>query len=488
MTWVDRHVSRTGTGAAEQAPDLPRAGMDLGGLVVRPREPQRRADVDVLTGLPGRRTLEQAMSDTLLRARPDKHGVGLVVCGVDRFSTVNYRLGRDGGDEVLRQTARRIASAVTGRGVLHRLGGDEFAVLVPELRHPGDLRAVAATMLREARRPLTVACPRPPALTRGLVVPVGGGGPAEPREQETVAATLSIGVASVGWDGASRDLMREADLALHCAKDSGRDRVVVFDERIRAAADAAVESERRLRRALAEGQLRLYLQPVVDLGTGEQVSSEGLMRLVDGRGSVRLPGSFMDVAEDRGLVSEIDRWGIARATELLAQDAAPAIAVNLSARSFDRIDVAGRVAAALEERGLDPARLHLEVTESSLALSQSAAVDALTSLREYGCHVSIDDFGTGYSSLAYLSTYPADALKIDRGFVAGLGRTSREDAVVQAVITLGHAHGMTVVAEGVERQEQARMLLQMGCDQAQGWYFGRPQDPSGRRPTAQHPD
>ncbi len=351
---------------------------------------------------------------------------------------------------------------------------------MPELRHPGDLRAVAATMLREARRPLTVTRTWRAEQSRAWTAPVGGGGPAEPLEEETVAATLSIGVASVGWDGASRDLVREADLAMHRAKDHGRDRVVVFDERIRAGADAVVVSERRLRRALADGQLRLFLQPIVDLGTGEQVGSEGLMRLVDGRGNVRLPSSFIDIAEDRGLVSEIDRWGIARATELLARDAALSIAVNLSARSFDRIDVAGRVAAALDERGIDPARLHLEVTESCLALSESAAVGALTSLREYGCHVSIDDFGTGYSSLAYLSTYPADALKIDRAFVAGLGRTAREDAVVQSVITLGHAHGMTVVAEGVERQEQARMLLQLGCDHAQGWYFGRPQDPCGR--------
>ncbi|WP_380166726.1 putative bifunctional diguanylate cyclase/phosphodiesterase [Jannaschia sp. R86511] len=474
---MDRSASRTGTGAVEQAQDLARAAMDLGGLVVQPRSPGRRADGDELTGLPGRTTLERLLADALLRARPDKHGVGLVVCGVDRLSTINYRLGRDGGDDVLRQTALRLTRAVGPRGVLHRLGGDEFAVLVPELRHPGDLRAVAAAMLREARRPLRVLT-APPAPGRSGAA-LGGGGPVDPLSEETVTATLSIGVASVGWDGATRDLVREADLALHRAKDHGRDRLVVFDESIRAEADAALESERRLRRALAEEQLRLYLQPIVDLGTGECVGSEALVRLVDGRGSVRLPVSFIDIAEDRGLVSEIDRWAIARATDLLARDAAPAVAVNLSARSFDRIDVAGRVAAALEERAVDPARLHLEVTESSLALSESAAVATLRSLREYGCHVSIDDFGTGYSSLAYLSTYPADSLKIDRAFVAGLGRTTREDAVVQAVITLAHAHGMTVVAEGVERQEQARMLLQMGCDQAQGWYFGRPQDPDG---------
>jgi diguanylate cyclase (GGDEF)-like protein len=433
--------------------------MDLGGLVVRPRRPQRREDRDPLTGLPGRPSLEHRMADALLRSRPDKHGVGIVLCGVDRFSTVNYRLGRDGGDEVLCLTAARLTRAVVGRGTLYRLGGDEFAVLVDELRHPGDLRAVAAAMLRAVRPPLSVA---------------GG---------ETVATTLSIGVASVGWDGASRDLLREADLALHRAKDTGRDRVVVFDETIRAGADHAVAAERRLRRALLDDQLRLYLQPIVDLGTGDQVGSEGLARLVDGRGSVQLPAAFMAVAEDRGLISDIDRWGISRAVRLLSQDAAPAIAVNLSARTFDRIDVTGRVAGALEESGVDPGRLHLEVTESSLALSESSVAASLRSLRDYGCHVSIDDFGTGYSSLSYLSTYPADALKIDRSFVHGLGRSGREDAIVQAVITLGHAHGMLVVAEGVERQEQARMLLHMGCDLAQGWYFGRPADPDDAAPA-----
>jgi diguanylate cyclase (GGDEF)-like protein len=428
--------------------------MDLGGLVVRPRRPQRGTDRDELTDLPGRVTLERRMQDAFVRSRPDRHGVGLVLCGLDRLSMINYRLGRDGGDEVLRLTAARLNRAVVGRGALFRLGGDEFAVLVDELRHPGDLRAVAASMLRAVRPALAVA------------------------NGETVATTVSLGVASVGWDGASRDLLREADLALHRAKDSGRDRVVVFDEAIRAGADEAVVAERRLRRALSEDQLRLYLQPIVDLGTGDHVASEGLVRLVDARGTVQLPAAFMQVAEDRGLISDIDRWGISRAAQLLAEDVAPAIAVNLSARTFDRIDVSGRVAAALEERGVDPSRLHLEVTESSLALSESSVAATLRALRGYGCHVSIDDFGTGYSSLAYLSTYPADALKVDRAFVQGLGRSTREDAVVQTVITLGHAHGMLVVAEGVERQEQARMLLQMGCDLAQGWYFGRPVDPS----------
>lgn len=435
--------------------------MDLGGLVVRPRRPQRSGEVDGLTGLPGRDALERRVADAFGRARPDKHGVGVVLCGIDRFSTLNYRLGRDGGDEVLRQTGLRLARAVAGRGVLFRLGGDEFAVLVAALRHPGDLRALAAAMLREVRHPMSVL---------GLDPDHG---------TETVSTTISVGVASVGWDGAHRDLLREADLAQHRAKDTGRDRLVVFDEQIRAGADAALDSERRLRRALALGHMRMHLQPVVDLATGDHVCSEGLVRLVDGRGAVQLPGTFIGVAEDRGLVSEIDRWGIARAAELLAADAAPAVAVNLSARTFDRIDVVGRVAAALEERGVDPGRLHLEVTESSLALSGGAVVSALRSLRGYGCHVSIDDFGTGYSSLAHLAEYPADTLKIDTSFVAGLGRGAREDAVVQAAVDLGHSHGMLVVAEGVEREEQARMLLQMGCDRGQGWFFGRPVDPRG---------
>ena len=408
---------------------------------------------DPLTALPGRVALERDLALATERGRRELHGVGIVVCGLDRLSLANYRLGHDGGDEVLRGTAARVARSVAGQGSLYRLGGDEFAVLVRCLRHPGDLRATATAMLRAVRQPL----------------PTSSG--------DTVSTSISIGLASVGWDGAGRDLLREADLALHRAKDTGRDRLVVFDEKIRAGADSALAAERRLRHALRERQLRLFLQPIVDLGTGDQVASEGLIRIVDERGTVIMPDTFIGVAEDRGLVSEIDRWALVRAAELLARDAAPAVAVNVSARSFERLDVPGRVAAALGEREVAPRRLHLEVTETSLADSEAGVVQALAALREFGCQVSIDDFGTGWSSLALLASYPADTLKIDRSFVAGLGRGTREDAVVQAIVTVGHAHGLLVLAEGVERQEQARQLLGMGCDLAQGWYFGRPQDP-----------
>ncbi|MFC5380742.1 putative bifunctional diguanylate cyclase/phosphodiesterase [Aquipuribacter nitratireducens] len=431
----------------------PRAAMDLGGLLVRPRRPAGEGGTDPLTGLPGRGVLERRTADALQRGRSERRGVGLVVCGVDRLSTVNYRLGRDGGDEVLRLVAERLGRVVTGRGTLHRLAGDEFALLVEDLRHPGDLRSVAAGMLRAVRHPLTTG--------RG----------------DMVATSVSLGVASVGWDGAERDLLREADLAMHRAKDAGRDRVVVFDERLRAHAESAAEAERRLRAALRDGELRLHLQPIVDLATGDQVASEGLVRLVDSHGAVTMPSDFISVAEDRGLVSEIDRWALARGVALLAADVVPAVTVNLSARTFDRIDVPGRVVAAVEERGVDPSRLHLEITESTLAASETTVVQALEQLRAFGCGIAVDDFGTGYSSLAHLAGYPADTLKIDRSFVQGLGRTTREDAVVQAVIAIAHAHDMLVVAEGVERQEQARQLLAMGCDRAQGWYFGRPVDP-----------
>ncbi len=410
-------------------------------------------DDDPLTGLSGRSALERDLLAAAGHGRIKLRGVGVVLAGMDRLNLINYRLGYEGGDEVLRETAARLARAVAGSGQLYRLGGDEFAVLVAGLRHPGDLRAAATSMLRAARHPLAT----------------GSG--------DTVSTSISIGLASVGWDGADRDLLREADLALHRAKDTGRDRLVVFDETIRAEADTALDAERRLRRGLREDQLRLFLQPIVDLGTGEQVASEGLVRIVDARGVVSMPDSFIEVAEDRGLVSEIDRWCIVRAAELLRRDLTPAVAVNISARSFERLDVPGRVAAALEERQVDPGRFHLEVTETAIAATGTGVVQALAALRGFGCQVSIDDFGTGYSSLAHLATYPADTVKIDRSFVAGLGRGSREDAVVQAIVTLGHAHGLLVVAEGVERQEQARQLLQMGCDLAQGWYFGRPADP-----------
>lgn len=416
-------------------------------------ELRRLALTDPVTGLGNRTRLEQRLEAALAAAGPEHH-VGLLLLDLDRFKIVNDSLGHVAGDELLVEVGRRLDSLVPRGSLVCRIGGDEFAVLLDPAPGSAALLVIATTVRERLSEPFELS------------------------DGATLVTTASVGVTGCSSPGRSVvDLYREADLALYQAKDAGRDMCAVFDDALRARADERIEAERRLRTALAHDGVRLHLQSVVDLAAGKQVAAEALARLEHPVLGLLQPGEFISVAEDTGLIVEVD----ARITELavarLARPDVPTdlrIAVNVSARTLDDATYLRRLAAALDRHGVAADRVLVELTESSLLDATGRRAREVHRLKELGVQVGLDDFGTGYSALAYLDRFPLDFLKIDRSFVARLGTGDRADAVVSAIVTLAHAHGLVVTAEGVETEEQAAALRGFGCDRGQGWLFGRP--------------
>jgi diguanylate cyclase (GGDEF)-like protein/PAS domain S-box-containing protein len=422
---------------------------------------ERLAMTDSVTGLANRAQLEEWLRSALARlpsngdALPSA-AVSLLLLDLDRFKLVNDSLGHPVGDTLLVEVARRLEDVVQGCARVARLGGDEFVVL---LEGAGEAAAVelANRIVEDLRRP--------------YLLPAG--------HQVTTTCTVGIGVATTSRRTPS-DLLREADLALYRAKDAGRDRVALCDDELRAQAVVRMNLEGRLRAALAHGGLHLDLQPVVDLDDERVVAAEALVRVRDCDGSVLEPAAFIEMAEETGLVAELDAWVAAEAVRLLSclDLGSAAIAVNVSGRTLQEPRFADELAAALRRHGVDGTRLLVEITERVLLDSTQEVHRSLDALRALGVSVGIDDFGTGYSALAYLQRLPLDFLKIDRSFIARLGDgDERAEATVRAIVDLAHAHDLVVTAEGVETPGQAAALRAAGCDRAQGWLFGRPETP-----------
>lgn len=425
---------------------------------------ERLALTDPVTGLANRRQLSRWVDSALTRIDPEAPGaVALLMLDLDRFKTVNDSLGHHIGDELLVQVAHRlrVGAAADPRWSVARIGGDEFVVLLEGLSGPEPAEQAAREVLALLAEPVQ--------LDSG----------------HRMTTTVSVGIALATDPTHTREnLLREADLALYAAKDAGRNGYALCDVRLRDAVQLRVATESRLREALEDGRLAVHLQPVVDLADGSVVSFEALVRLVDPDGSLVLPGEFIQVAEDTGLVADVDRFVLAEGLRLLSShprlvaDPSLRLSVNLSGRTLQHPGLAETVAAGLAEHGVLGSRLTLEITERSLLEDNPQVHDTMSSLRALGAALAIDDFGTGYSALAYLRTFDLQQLKVDRSFVAGLG-DEVATATVQAIIDVAHAHRLEVVAEGVEEQWQAEQLRSMGCDQAQGWLFGRPAPADG---------
>jgi EAL domain-containing protein (putative c-di-GMP-specific phosphodiesterase class I) len=311
-----------------------------------------------------------------------------------------------------------------------------------------------------------------------------------PDSGEMLVCPASLGIAGTeGRPMGVTDLLREADIALYRAKDSGRDRFVLFDDGLRARVLGRQHAERRLREALEQDLLVLEYQPIVDFVGGRIVGAEALIRMkdVDDGGKLLGPDMFIDVAEDTGLVVEVDSWVIEAAIRQVAawgdrigKDGVPPwVAINVSPRSMEHPRVVRRLVDAVKDGEVPKDRIKVELTEHSFLGALPGSEASLLSLMAAGVPVGIDDFGTGYSAMAYLQRFDLDFMKIDRSFVANVGQAERADAVVTAIVDLAHAHGMRVTAEGVETTRQARRLREIGCDYAQGYHFGRP-GPPGR--------
>jgi EAL domain-containing protein (putative c-di-GMP-specific phosphodiesterase class I) len=304
-----------------------------------------------------------------------------------------------------------------------------------------------------------------------------------------VFVSVSLGIA-VARDPEQRPeaLLRDADAAMYLAKDRGRARFEVFDEAMRDESTERLLLENALRRAPERGELRALYQPIVRLADGAMVAAEALVRWDHPERGLLEASQFVPLAEETGSIIPVGGWVLVEACRQAASWSgnciAPAVSVNLSARQLSRPDLVDAVDRALRDSGLNPDRLWLEITESVLMEDADTAVAALERLRALGVHLCVDDFGTGYSSLAYLRRFPVDALKVDRSFVSGLGEDPEDSAIVEAVVSMAHSLHLSVVAEGVETDEQLARLRDLGCELAQGFYFAAPVPASALDPFA----
>jgi len=415
---------------------------------------------DDLTGLPNRALLIERMRESLRHARDRRLLVGLLFLDLDRFNVVNESLGHVAGDALLNEVASRIEGVLRPGDVVARLGGDEFAVVISDMLRRGDA-VIAARRLRKA-----------------LTQPISIG-------DETAVITTSIGIAIAEGGERPEDLLRDADTALHRAKEKGRDIAVVFDDHLRDQAVRRLEVENKLRRAIENDDLVVHYQPVLSAATGRLAGSEALVRIRNEDGSLVMPGAFIDVAEDSGLISKLGHQVLVKAirqtaewTEQNVPGQEPlSIAVNVSARQLIDPHYADSLRAELDAAGLAPEQLSLELTESALIDGNPTTEQSLSQLRDLGVRIGLDDFGTGFSSLAYLKRFPISFLKIDRSFVDGLGTDENDSAIVRATIALAHGLNLLVVAEGVETEDQLEQLAELECDLVQGFLFSKPIDP-----------
>ena len=410
---------------------------------------------DALTGLPNRFMTRQWLASAL--ADHPGQPVGVLYCDLDRFKLVNDSLGHGCGDELLVEVAARLRAALRDDDLVGRVGGDEFIVVAERLGGVKDLMGVASRLVASLAEPVRV-----------------GGHP------HTV--TLSIG-AAIGHDPeTAEDLLVRADMALLRAKRLGRARVELFDvERDRIATRDDLELEDNLRESVEAGELRAHYQPIVGLREENLVGYESLLRWQHPERGLLAPEVFLDLAESSGLISSIGWWMLSQvchdATAPGARLCADGtwVSVNASPSQLSRPGVAGVVRRTLEESGLRPEQLHLEVTETALIQASGALAGELREISDMGVRIALDDFGTGYSSLSLLRDFPVDMVKIDRSFVQPLLYDRSAHAIVRAVLSMCHDLGLPTVAEGVETAAQAERLRELGCSHAQGFLFGRPQ-------------
>ena len=411
---------------------------------------------DVLTGLPnralGRDRIEQALARSVRRGGL----LAVLFVDLDNFKSVNDMLGHDIGDDFLKAVAARLTQAVRKSDVVSRHGGDEFLIALVDIASADDASNVATAILANLAQPFFV-------------------------NDTELSCTGSIGIALHPQDGADYEtLLRQADIAMYSAKESGRNVWRFFDAAMQANLQQGVLLVSSLRGALARREFELHYQPVVDLVSGRLLGGEALIRWRRPESGLVLPGLFIDAAERSGLIVDIGEWVLEEACRQLVEWQAAGcgeftLAVNLSVVQFRRGNVDAVVRRVLERTGLRAGCLELELTESTLVDDADNFILALQRLKALGVKLSIDDFGTGYSNLSYLQRFAVDKLKVDRSFIVRLNNSGQDRAIVDAIVQIARSLDLVVTAEGIEDPSVVQALVEMGCAQGQGYLFGKPQ-------------
>jgi diguanylate cyclase (GGDEF)-like protein len=422
-------------------------------------EMARLAQHDALTDLPNRTLLKDRLSQAIAAARRNDTNVAVLFLDLDGFKHINDSLGHDVGDRLLRSVAARLVSAVRGTDTVARQGGDEFVMLLTEMKHAEDAGIAAKKIL------ITLAAPHK----------------FHPRD---LRVSASIGVSTYPQDGEDADtLLKNADTAMYQAKANGPNSYQFFKKHMNVRAIERQSVEADLNRAIERNEFVLHYQPKINLKTGEISGAEALIRWQHPDRGLLCPGEFISVAEECGLILPVGHWVLREACRQTHEWVrsglrVPSIAVNVSSLEFRSESFLESIRAVLKETGLDPWYLDIELTETALMHHAKSSVAVLRELKSIGVRLSIDDFGTGYSSLGYLKWFPIDYLKVDQSFVRNINIDSDDATLVSTMIAMAKSLKKRVVAEGVETEDQMKFLQAHGCDEAQGYFFSKPVEPT----------
>lgn len=413
------------------------------------------ANHDGLTGLPNRNLIQDRIQQSIARAHRTGTKFAVMFLDLDKFKTINDSLGHNTGDLLLQMVAGRIGSCLREEDSVGRQGGDEFIILLASLGAAEDSALVAKKILEVMSAPFVI-------------------------NGQDLRSSVSVGIAVYPQDGEEVEtLLKNSDTAMYHAKEAGRSNYQFFAKAMNAIAAERLLLENSLSQAIDRSELLLHFQPLVNIADGSIVATEALVRWNHPKLGLVAPNRFIPVAEDSGLIVALGEWVLRHACHQLGQWRAQGIplrrmVVNLSPRQFRQQHLVQTFSRVLNETGVDPGWLGLEITEGVIMENPEASIGVLREMKAMGIELSLDDFGTGYSSLSYLKRFPIDKLKIDRSFVSDITTDADDEAMVAAIIVMAHQLGMRVVAEGVETEAQLAFLREQGCDEYQGYYFSRP--------------